>query len=233
VSETHPSVRAVHLHTGYERSNVLPAVDLELFPGHSLALVGGNGSGKTALLRTIAGLLAPISGRLEVLGTTPIKAVRRLAWLGQFTTTNPLLPLRGRDVVRMAFYGERGLWKRITVSDELVVDQALEAMGAAEFARQPISDLSGGQRQRIYLSYVLARRAELVLLDEPMSNLDSGGMLKYYEAVTALGLRGATVITATHNLEDAAHCDFALVLGAEESRFGPGRELVASLGHHH
>ncbi|MCX7222381.1 MAG: ATP-binding cassette domain-containing protein, partial [Burkholderiales bacterium] len=59
------------------------AVDLELLPGQSLALVGGNGSGKTTLLRTIAGLLTPISGRLEVLGTTPVKAVRRLAWLGQ------------------------------------------------------------------------------------------------------------------------------------------------------
>jgi ABC-type Mn2+/Zn2+ transport system ATPase subunit len=223
----------VHLHTGYEKANVLPAVDLELFPGQSLALVGGNGSGKTTLLRTIAGLMPAISGRLEVLGTTPQKAVRRLAWLGQFTATNPLLPLRGRDVVRMAFYGERGLWRRITAADEKVVDAALETFGATEFGTQPISDLSGGQRQRIYLSYVVARRAELVLLDEPLSNLDAGGMQVFYHAVAALSRQGATVITATHNLEDAADCDFALVLGEDETRFGPGRELVESLAHEH
>ncbi|MEI8096235.1 MAG: ATP-binding cassette domain-containing protein [Spirochaetales bacterium] len=227
------SLKAVHLHTGYEKANVLPAVDFELEPGQSLALVGGNGSGKTTLLRTIAGLLPAISGRLVVLGTTPTKAVRRLAWLGQFQTTNPLLPLRGRDVVRMAFYGERGLWRRITAADEKVVDEALETFGATEFAQQPVSDLSGGQRQRIYLSYVLARRAELVLLDEPLSNLDAGGMEVFYRAVKALAERGASVITATHNLEDAADCDFALVLGAEEARFGPGRELLATLGHSH
>ena len=227
------SLSAEHLHLGYDKTSVLPAVEFELRRGQSLALVGGNGSGKTTLLRTIAGFLPPVSGKLQVLGTTPAKAVRRLAWLGQFQTTNPLLPLRGRDVVRMAFYGERGLWQRITAADERVVDEALATFDATAFARQPISELSGGQRQRIYLSYVLARRAELVLLDEPMNNLDAAGMAVFYQAVAALSQNGTSVITATHNLEDAADCDYALVLRAEGNRFGPGKELLASLGHHH
>jgi ABC-type Mn2+/Zn2+ transport system ATPase subunit len=218
---------------GHEKRAVVEGLDFELEAGSTLALVGGNGSGKTTLLRTVAGLLPPLAGTIQVLGTTPAAATRRLAWLGQFQNTNPLLPLRARDVVRMAFYPDRGLWTRLTPDDERAVDRALEYFQAAGFAKKPISELSGGQRQRVYLAYVVARRADLVLMDEPLSNLDAGGMELYARALDRLKEQGATVVVATHNLEDAAACDKALVLGPEGWRFGLGREILHNLPHHH
>jgi ABC-type Mn2+/Zn2+ transport system ATPase subunit len=218
---------------GHEKKVVVPDLSFSLEAGQSLALVGGNGSGKTTLLRTVAGLLPPLGGRLQVLGTSPAGASRRLAWLGQFQTTNPLLPLRARDVVRMAFFPDRGLWTRLTASDETLVDEALTFFGAQGFAKKPISELSGGQRQRVYLAYVLARRADLVLLDEPLSNLDGGGMALYGQAIDRWKAGGTSVVVATHNLEDAAACDRALVFGPEGWTFGPGEEVLQGLPHHH
>ena len=228
-----PALVARGLAIGHEKKAIVEGLDFALEAGTTLALVGGNGSGKTTLLRTIAGLLPPLSGNVEVLGTTPSAATRRLAWLGQFQNTNPLLPLRSRDVVRMAFYPERGLWTKLSSSDEATVDHAMEYFEAAAFAKKPISELSGGQRQRVYLAYVLARRAELVLLDEPLSNLDAGGMDLYARVLERFRDEGATVVVATHNLEDAAACDRALVLGPEGWRFGGGREVLVELPHHH
>jgi ABC-type Mn2+/Zn2+ transport system ATPase subunit len=218
---------------GHEKKVVVPNLSFSLEAGQSLALVGGNGSGKTTLLRTIAGLLPPLGGTIQVLGTSPGRAARRLAWLGQFQTTNPLLPLRARDVVRMAFFPDRGLWGRLTAGDETLVEEALAFFGADRFAKKPISELSGGQRQRVYLAYVLARRADLVLLDEPLSNLDGGGMDLYGQAIDRWKASGTSVVVATHNLEDAAACDRALVFGPEGWAFGPGNEVLQGLPHHH
>jgi ABC-type Mn2+/Zn2+ transport system ATPase subunit len=227
------ALNAQQLSIGHEKRPVVEGLSFSLTRGSSLALVGGNGSGKTTLLRTIAGLLAPLSGSVTVLGTTPAGAARRLAWLGQFQSTNPLLPLRARDVVRMAFYPDRGLWGRLTSADEAQVDAALAFFQADGFAKKPVSELSGGQRQRVYLAYVAARRAELVLLDEPLSNLDVGGMDLYGQAVETWKAAGATVVVATHNLEDAAVCDSALVLGPGGWEFGPGHSVLHGLPHHH
>lgn len=218
---------------GHEKRTVVEGLTFTLEAGSTLALVGGNGSGKTTLLRTIAGLLPPLGGSLTVLGGTPAAAARRLAWLGQFQNTNPLLPLRARDVVRMAFYPDRGLLSRLTADDEGVIDQALAFFEADGFAKKPISELSGGQRQRVYLAYVAARRADLVLMDEPLSSLDAGGMDLYARAVDLLKERGASLVVATHNLEDAAGCDKALVLGPHGWTFGPGRDVVNDQDHGH
>ena len=226
-------LEAVGLSIGHEKKTVVEGLDFRLEAGATLALVGGNGSGKTTLLRTVAGLLPPLAGTVRVLGTTPSAATRRLAWLGQFQNTNPLLPLRARDVVRMAFYPDRGLWHRLKAEDEQVIDDALQYFEAVAFAKKPISELSGGQRQRVYLAYVRARRADLILMDEPLSNLDNGGMELYGRALERLQREGTTVVVATHNLEDAAACNKALVLGPDGWQFGEGHEVLRNLPHHH
>jgi len=223
------ALTALGLSIGYDRKAVVEGLSFSLTVGSSLALVGGNGSGKTTLLRTVAGLQPPLAGSISVLGSSPTQATRDLAWLGQFQNTNPLLPLRARDVVRMACFPARGLWGRLTADDEAAIDEALSFFEAESFAKKPISELSGGQRQRVYLAYVLARRAQLVLMDEPLSNLDAGGMELYDRALNRLTASGATVVVATHNLEDAAECDHALVLGPEGWKFGTGREMVHML----
>jgi ABC-type Mn2+/Zn2+ transport system ATPase subunit len=226
-----PALSASGLSIGHEKRPVVSGLDFALDAGSSLALVGGNGSGKTTMLRTLAGLIPPLAGTVRVLGTEPSAAVRRVAWLGQFQNTNPLLPLRARDVVRMAFYPGRGLWGTIGRDDERAVDDALVTFGASSFAKKPISELSGGQRQRVYLAYVLARRAELVLLDEPLSNLDVGGMDLYAQAVERWKNEGTTVVVATHSAEDAAACDRTLVF--EQGRWRFGSDLVFEHDHTH
>lgn len=219
-------LEADRLAIGHEGRAVLGDLSFRLEAGATVALVGGNGSGKTTLLRTLAGLLPPLAGTIKVLGEAPRAASRRLAWLGQFQNTNPLLPLRARDVVRMAFFPDRGLLRPLTRQDEAEVDAALEAMGVTTLARQPVSELSGGQRQRVYLAYVLARRAQVVLLDEPLSNLDAGGMDRYERVLAGLRERGVSVVVATHNHEDAAACDYALALGPDTWVWGAGRDLA-------
>ncbi len=231
MSDPIPALSAKGLSIGHEKRPVVSGIDFELDAGSSLALVGGNGSGKTTMLRTLAGLIPPLSGTVRVLGTEPSAAVRRVAWLGQFQNTNPLLPLRARDVVRMAFYPGRGLWGTIGRDDENAVDEALAFFGASAFAKKPISELSGGQRQRVYLAYVLARRAELVLMDEPLSNLDVIGMDLYAHTLENWKAKGTTVVVATHSAEDAAACDRTLLLEQGRWRFGTG--LTLEHDHHH
>ena len=221
MAELH-ALSARGLTIGHEKRPVVSGLTFDLDVGSTLALVGGNGSGKTTLLRTLAGLIPALAGSVRVLGSEPSGAVRRIAWLGQFQNTNPLLPLRARDVVRMAFYPDRGLWGTIGQDDENAVDAALEFFGAAGFARKPISELSGGQRQRVYLAYVTARRAALVLMDEPLSNLDGGGMDLYAQAVDRWKQQGVTVIVATHSVEDAAASDRTLLLEQGRWSFGSG-----------
>jgi len=223
---------AENLCIGHDRRTVVSDLSFRLPLGESLALIGGNGSGKTTLLRTLAGLLPPLSGRLEILGDGPAVAAHQLAWLGQFQNTNPLLPLRARDVVRMAFFSERGLWGKIRADDEARIDEALAFFQADDFAKRPISELSGGQRQRVYLSYVLVRNAKIVLLDEPLSNLDAGGMELYNQAMEQMKARGSTIVVATHNLEDAATCDKALALGPQGWQFGTGGKILLEMPHH-
>ena len=155
------------LAVGYRSRAVLSGVDITVEPGESLALVGSNGSGKSTLLRTLAGLLPPVGGSLTVLGGAPGTQPHGLAYLSQFHESGFVLPLRSIDVVRMARFDHRGRFARASALDEELVRDALQRMGVEQLAHRPLRSLSGGQQQRVYLAQVLARRARLLVLDEP------------------------------------------------------------------
>lgn len=193
---------------------LMAGVDLSLAPGRTLALVGGNGSGKTTFLKTVAGLLPPLSGQLEVLGGPARAASVRVAWLGQFHPANPLLPLRVRDVVRMAHFPRVGLLGRIGADLERVTDAALEFVGLADKRKSILGTLSGGQRQRVFIAYAIARRAPLVLLDEPQQNLDDAGGDLVKRALERWRAAGAALVMATHDRHDAQAAEHVLQFGA-------------------
>lgn len=214
------------LSVGYGAEPVVPGIELELAPGRTLALVGTNGSGKSTFLRTAAGLLAPVAGRLAVLGSPPGSSPSRVGYLSQFRTHDLLLPIRAGDVVRMGRFAGKGLLRRLDDADRAAVDEALARMGIEDLSGMPLRELSGGQQQRVAIAQTLARRADLVLLDEPTAGLDAGGRELLNDAVEAERARGAAVVLATHDIGDAMRCDLVMLLARRVVALGPPGEVL-------
>lgn len=221
-------VQADRLVVGYNGKPVVSGIDLVVRQQSSLALVGTNGSGKSTLLKSIMGLLPPVSGRLEVFGRAPGASPVRLAYLSQAHTSGFVLPLRAIDVVRMARFSARGLARPFTRDDHDLVASGLQAMGVEALATQPLRSLSGGQQQRVYLAQVLARRADLIVLDEPTAGLDAGGRERYLQAFAAELARGAALVTSTHDISEAVEYDQVLLLAGRVVALGPGREVLTA-----
>lgn len=222
-----PCILAENLNIGYNRETIVTGVSFAVRPGRALALIGTNGSGKSTLLKTIVGLLPSMGGRLTVFGDSPGKNPSRIAYLGQFHTSGFILPLRVVDVVRMGRFPLHGLWRRMGSRDEEMVYEAMRAMGIEKLADSALKSLSGGQQQRTYLAQVLAHQADLLVMDEPTAGLDAGGRELYLKAVMAELRRGASVVMATHDIqEEAALCHQVMLLARKVIALGPPHEVL-------
>jgi ABC-type Mn2+/Zn2+ transport system ATPase subunit len=220
------AVDARSLSVGYGGETVVADIDLRLDRGKVLALVGSNGSGKTTLLKTIAGLLPPVSGKIAVLGGAPLAKPGQVAYMGQFHPSSFMLPLRAIDVVRMARFAAHGLLGRMTPRDERAVREALERMGVAHLAQEPLNTLSGGQRQKVFLAQAFAREADLILLDEPAANLDAPARDNYRRLVRELANAGRSVIVATHDIDEAADYDWTMLLAHRVVAYGHVEDIL-------
>lgn len=219
-------VEARGLGIGYAGRTVIPGIDLSLAGGEALALVGANGSGKSTLLKTLAGLIPRTAGELSILGAPPGGSGQRIAYLGQYHTSGGLLPMQVRDVVLMARYRGRGLLRRLGPADRDAVERAMDALDVTSLARQPLRSLSGGQQRRVHLAYTLAREADLLLLDEPTAGLDAAANDRYVQMIQAELARGASVVTSTHDVGDAARAQQVMLLAGRIVASGSPRDVL-------
>jgi len=218
---THSPISADHLCVGYGKRPVVEGVTLEMQPGELLVLIGTNGSGKSTLLKTLAGLIQPVHGDLHLLGEHAGQLPKRVAYLPQHPVSSHTLPLCVRDMVAMGRYAHLGLMQRASAHDRAIVEESMVRVGIEAHASQPIRDLSGGQQQRTHLAQVLARQAEVLLLDEPTAGLDINGRRLVADLVSAERARGVTVVLATHELSDAEHATSVMLLAQRVVAVGP------------
>jgi ABC-type Mn2+/Zn2+ transport system ATPase subunit len=222
-------ISARGLDIGYAHDVVVPDINFELKHGEAISLIGTNGCGKSTLLKTIVGLLPSLKGKLAVFDMPPGQNRPRIAYLGQFHHSGFVLPIRAADVVRMGRFPLYGLWKRIPKHDDEIIMSALRAMGIEKLADTPLRSLSGGQQQRTYIAQVLAHRADLLVMDEPTSGLDAGGRELYLQAMHNELRRGASIVTATHDIqEEAALCQQVMLLARKVVALGAPREVLTS-----
>ena len=220
-------IQARHLNVGYTSEAIVSDINFELKAGQAIALIGTNGSGKSTLLRTIVGLLSPMDGEITIFGMPPGRLPRRIAYLGQFHSSGFILPLRAIEVVRMGRFPELGLWGRMRPQDDEIVHSAMRTMGIENLANAPLRSLSGGQQQRTYLAQVLAHQADLLVMDEPTSGLDAGGRDLYLQAFNHEICRGASVVVATHDIqEEAALCNQVMLLARRVVALGTPQEVI-------
>jgi ABC-type Mn2+/Zn2+ transport system ATPase subunit len=224
--EAPAAIAAQALSVGYGREAIVSGLDFVLKRGEKLALVGSNGSGKSTLLKTIAGLIRPLSGTLSVLGSEPLAEPARVAYLGQFHPAGMSLPLRAIDIVRMARFARHGLFGRLDEADEEAVLESIEAMGVGDLADLPLNRLSGGQKQRVFIAQALARKADLLLFDEPASSLDAPSIETYRRLADEAAAAGAAVVIATHDIDEASACDKTMLLAQRVVAYGPSDAVL-------
>jgi len=221
------TVECRDLAVGYGGHAVVEGIDLALHPGQWLAVIGTNGSGKSTLLKTLAGLIAPVAGIADV-GEVGSPGRASVSYLSQSHEQGFLLPIRSRDVVCMGRWPARGLTGRLRADDQVLVDEAMAAMGITDLADQPLGTLSGGQCQRVHLAQAICRGADVLLLDEPTAGLDAASRERYLGVMDSERARGAVIVTATHDVREAQRADVVLVVAERVVACGPPAEALTA-----
>lgn len=223
-----PVVRTRSLGVAYGPIVALTDVDLEVPPGTSVAIIGPNGSGKSTLLGTLSGLVRPTTGHVEVLGRPPRAARRRVAHVLQSTRANESVPLTVGEAVRIGAYGRRGALRRLTAGDRRTIEEAIDRLRIGDLRSRQLHELSGGQRQRVYVAQGLAQRAELLLLDEPITGLDLVTQETISEVVREECDAGRTAIVTTHDVGTAALADLVVVVATRLIAAGDPASVLRS-----
>jgi zinc/manganese transport system ATP-binding protein len=209
---------------------VLENVDCALATGEFVGLLGPNGAGKTTLLRALLGLVPRSTGRIEVLGAPARPGRTGLGYMPQSRGRAAPLRLRGRDFVASAAHGHRWGLPLESPADRAAVDQAIAWVGAASLAQRPITELSGGERQRLLLAQALLDRPRLLLLDEPLVNLDPHGQQEIVRLVRDLQRSlGFTVLFSAHELNPVLPAlDRVLYLANRHAAIGPVDQVITA-----
>lgn len=178
----------------------LEGVCLVVQPGEKLALVGPNGAGKSTLIKLVAGLERAPKETIRVFGQPREACYHRVGYVPQRGDVDWRFPVTVREVVMMGRYAHLGWLRWPRPADRKAVAKALDVMGIAELADRQIGELSGGQQQRVMLARTLAQNADLLLLDEPLNNLDVPTQEMIFHVLEDLATQHKTVIVSTHDL---------------------------------
>lgn len=160
---------------------ILHDVDFHIGAGEFTGLIGANGSGKTTLFRVILGLQPTTAGEVTFHEEPLARRNRSIGYVPQKVLFDPEMPLRARDLVALGVDGDRYGLKRRTRAVLGDIDEMLSAVDAQDFADRRVGELSGGEQQRVLIAHALVSRPELLLLDEPLANLDPGSAQEIIE----------------------------------------------------
>lgn len=223
-----PLLKIEGLSVAYGPVLALQNVSMELLSGSLVGVIGPNGAGKSSLLKGILGMV-PTSGKVTIGGQSLSQARQRISYVPQRSEVRWDFPITVEEVVMMGRYRHIGWVKFPGKTDREIVAETLEQVGMFDLRKRQISQLSGGQQQRVFVARALAQQGDIMLLDEPLTGVDTTSQ----EVIMALLEKqrddGKLIVMATHDLNTAAReCNFCccinhrlIALGSPEQIFNP------------
>ncbi|HTY91991.1 MAG TPA: ATP-binding cassette domain-containing protein [Methanocella sp.] len=192
------------IYTAYEGGDrpVIKDLSLSVDSGEYVVVGGPNGAGKTTLLESVNGMVSITHGSASVCGLEVrrqgIEVRKKVGYVLQSFYFDPFTPFTVEQVVLMGRYGRLGLLKRPGWADIEATERAIRAVGIEDLANKPIGTLSGGQQQKALIAQNIAREPELLLLDEPFSNLDFSSREYITGILKSLVRNGTTIMMVSH-----------------------------------
>lgn len=195
-------VRCTNLHVAWDTQLILHGISTYVPAGQAIAITGANGSGKSTLIRTLMGT-APISGGAAYLFGADVSQSRAVPWhrvgyVPQRFNSGGGIASSVEEVVRSGLLGPRRLWAR--PGDRARALDALERVGLAHRAKDPMQILSGGQQQRALIARALVRHPDLLVMDEPLAGIDAHSRERLAQVVAEAKAQGTTILVVLHEL---------------------------------
>ena len=207
---------AINIRARLGNVEVLREISIDFPRGRWTSIVGPNGAGKSTLLKVLAGLI-PFEGSTQLLGQ-PMQSLSakqralQLSWLGQNEATAD--DLTAYDVTMLGRLPHQPWLAPASQADHAAVEKALRATQAWDWRGRALGQLSGGERQRVLLARALAVQAEVLLMDEPLANLDPPHQTDWLLLAKALVASGKTVVSVLHEVSFALQADEVVVMAA-------------------
>lgn len=198
-SVTAPLLSVRNVYAGYEQENILENINLEVFDGDFIGLIGPNGGGKSTLLKVILGLILPQRGHVSILGMDVQHGRRFIGYVPQFVESDRAFPISVWDTVRMGLLSGWRLFARLSAQESEKIETALAQVGMLDLRQQAMGELSGGQRQRVFIARALVSDPKILLLDEPTASVDPNVTKDIYELLIHLNQTMA-VLLISHDM---------------------------------
>ena len=180
----------------YGSHEVLKDINLDIYEGDYIAIIGPNGGGKTTFTKLLLGLLTPQKGEIKIFGKSVIEARQKIGYLPQYINFNMDMPITVFDIVLQGRLTPQKLF--YSKKDKEIALEQLEKMHISHLKERKIKELSGGQRQRVLLARALSKQPKILILDEPTASIDPEGQKDIYELLKALPL---TKIIISHDIQ--------------------------------
>ncbi len=188
------------LSIGYSNITLHEQINFAIPHGSYTCVIGENGVGKSTLIKTLLGLVPPLSGSIAIENDSKGTDI---GYLPQQTQVQKDFPASVFEVTLSGCLNKIGLRPFYTKSEKQLARDMLDKLGMLEFSKRSYSELSGGQQQRVLLARALCATNKILLLDEPTAGLDMATTTDFYHLIKELNQEGITIIMITHNLNDA------------------------------
>lgn len=219
-----------NLHVHYGNVCALENISLQMHCGECVALLGRNGTGKSTLLKSIAGLIKTATGHVNWCGEPLALRRHEVGYLPQREDVDWNFPVTVRGLVEMGRFPQVGWFGHFGKKDHEAVDRALVSMGLEDLQHRQIAELSGGQQQRTFIARALAQEAHVFLLDEPFAGLDAPSQENLAGLMRKLAKEDHLVIASHHDLQTAPEIfSRAVVLNRTMIAEGPVLEVLPYL----